>query len=133
MPKIESLTREQQSSFPEFAEKWSNIRISTEPVVKSEAIIAITKAYEAINLAPPPNIIFCQSSFEMNEKIKEFGYKNTMFSLLNLIYDEVLRLTRNFVMDAISYAVWENINDMVCTPIYKNVLDIEHSEVARKF
>jgi len=57
--KIESLTVEQESRFPEFVEKWTHIGLSSDPADRPRAEKAVHETYARAGLAAPARIVWC--------------------------------------------------------------------------
>ena len=61
MSKITELTPEQAARLPEFRDKWLNIGLSTEPVDRAKAELAIDELYESVGLEKPKLKIWMKS------------------------------------------------------------------------
>lgn len=62
--KIERLTPEQSTRFPEFVDKWTRIGLCTDRAKRKEAEDAMTLAYAAAGL-PAPRFVWCDSPLSM--------------------------------------------------------------------
>lgn len=71
MKKIEKLTKEQQSKFKEYVDKWLKIGLSTKRINIVLARKAVDEAYINAGLVPPTNKIFVKSVSEGVKKVKE--------------------------------------------------------------
>jgi hypothetical protein len=63
--KIESLTVEQESRFPEFVEKWTQIGLSSDPADRPRAEKAVRETYARAGLAAPARIVWCGSPLSL--------------------------------------------------------------------
>lgn len=61
--KITQLTPAQQAMIPVYREKWKRIPISTQPIDRQKASVAVNVAYKLIG-EPDPDVVFCSSPRE---------------------------------------------------------------------
>lgn len=54
---IKSLTKEQESKFPQYVDKWLSIGLNTEPCNFKKSVNAIKQAYKVVDLTPPKYFI----------------------------------------------------------------------------
>ena len=60
--KIESLTAEQETRFPEFVGRWTQIGLSTEPADRPRSEAAVRDMYRQAGLAAAKKIVWCGSA-----------------------------------------------------------------------
>ena len=118
---IEKLTPEQTARFPEFADKWIKIGLSTEPADRPRAEAAIRLMYEAGGLLPPEKIVWFDSPSAMFAEYGKTGGKSigdviwdTIHSaasraLNGTIHNDVQRSARDNIRDAVTSAVWSAV------------------------
>lgn len=69
--KVRSLTKEQESLFPVYVERWKKIGLSTDRMDRDAAIAAAKKAYRLVGLEEPTNFYFTKSPIDAVNFIKK--------------------------------------------------------------
>ena len=76
---LDTLTPEQEARFSAYREKWLKIGLDTSPIDKEEATQAIHLLYQCGGLAPPAEIHFYRSPFELAQKVKAVDISNFLY------------------------------------------------------
>ena len=101
MSQIKFLTVEQQGRFGEFARRWTEIGLSTEPTDRHKAEEAIHECYRQAGLKPPAKIVWCGSPLSQ-------GLTRAIILDKKLLAD-IGASVRTSVWDS----VWDSVGDSV--------------------
>jgi len=126
--KIETLTPEQESLFPEYVKKWVDIGLSCEPLDLGKAKVAVIMAYKAANLKPPVHFyvfdspVSCaigQSILKDTASVGASVGASVWASVGNSVSDSVG--TWDSVRNSVWASVWDSVSDSVGYSVWASV------------
>ena len=113
--KIENLTKEQVSRFPEFIKRWTDIGLCTDPANRPEAEKGIKLAYEIAGLKSP-RIVWTGSPMSQGlTRAIVFGLKDSEVKIGASVRDSV--------GDSVRDSVWASVRDSVRDSVGASVGD----------
>jgi hypothetical protein len=136
LKKINRLTPEQMARRAEYAARWTEISLCTDPADRPRAEAAIHEMYRQCGLASPSRIVWCGSPMSMaltrttiraphvldkNAKIGRSVAENVKDSVLESAGD-----SGDSVWETVGSGVWNSVRDSVkdrVTPIVRNSVD----------
>ena len=107
MSQISNLTPKQQARLSEYADKWKNIGLSTEPAERAMAEDGIRLAYRLAGLPEPKKIIWCSSP--MAGAITKAILTDTGASVGDSLWDSVDASVWNAVRASVGASVWTSV------------------------
>ena len=126
--KIEELTPEQTERFPEFADKWLKIGLSTTPADRDVAEAALRRCYQIAGLDQPKQIIWTTSPLAgcvlvgilKNEKLMRkilasISTKATVTKVGDSVWDSVRA--------SVGASVWDSVGASVRASVWASVWD----------
>ena len=123
MNRIEKLTAEQISRFPEFIDRWTRIGLCTDPANRPAAEEGVRLAYEIAGLSPPKKIVWCGSPLSQGlTRAIVFGLrdaevkcgKEVRASVSASVWDSVW----DSVSDSVRDSVWDSVRDSVSASVF---------------
>ncbi len=100
---VASLSDTQQAQLAQYGERWARYRQTTAPADRGEAEDGVRKAYAAAGLAPPRQVIWGDSPYEIAQKWAR--YAGAGESVRHLMIDMVRRRAEAAVDRAVSLTV----------------------------
>jgi hypothetical protein len=153
--KIKSLTPEQKARMAEYAARWTEIDLCTDPADRPCAEAAIREMYRQGGLVPPAKIVWCGSPMSMaltraticaphmlhkNAEIGRSVAESVENSVLDSVvdsagdsgwksvWDSVWHSVRDSVKDSVRHSVWCSVRDSVLLSIWLGVtVNVWHS------
>jgi hypothetical protein len=134
--RIDTLTEEQQSRFKEWAQKWIQIGLSTEPADFDAASEAALKAYALCNLKKPVVILRMGSPYAATiggalawSMLKDLKFPQVRDQVRaqvgDQVRDQVRAQVRDQVGDQVGDQVWDQVWDQVGDQVWDQVWDQE--------
>ena len=103
MNRIEKLTAEQISRFPEFIDRWTRIGLCTDPANRPAAEEGVRLAYEIAGLSPPKKIVWCGSPLSQGlTRAIVFGLRDAEVKCGKEVRD----------------SVWDSVRDSVSASVF---------------
>lgn len=122
--KIKSLTPEQKAHMAEYAARWTQIDLCTDPADQPRAEAAIREMYRQGGLAPPAKIVWCGSPMSMAltraticaphmlDKNAAIG-RSVAESVKNSVLDSTVDSVGDSVWQSVWSGVWHSIEDSI--------------------
>ena len=124
MKKIEKLTAAQTTKMAEYAKRWTEIGLSTQPADRPRAERAIVEMYRAAGL-PAPKIVWCGSPMSQGLTRAIVIDKKLMGEIGNSVgdsvWDSVGDSVRASVWDSVRASVWDSVWDSVRASVRASV------------
>ena len=124
---IERLTKEQESRFAEFRDKWIAIGLSTEPADRQRAERAILLSYKMADIPPPRKIVWCGSPLSQGLTRAIVLDENMPASVGASVWDSVRASVGasvgDSVRDSVRASVWDSVRDSVRASVRDSVRD----------
>ena len=138
--KIEKLTKEQESRFQEFVDKWIAIGTDTSPCNHALAEDALNRSYTIVGLNPPKKIIWTTSPlagvilvsiFSDQKLIEEFCSSENILkkpvwnsvrnSVGNSVWNSVRNSVRNSVLNSVGNSVGNSVRNSVRNSVWNAI------------
>ena len=128
MSRIERLTPEQMSRFPEFVEKWTSIGLCTDPANRPNAEAAIREMYGCAGFPAPKKIVWCGSPLSqgltraiiLDNKLASVG-ASVGDSVGDSVRDSVWDSVRASVGASVGASVWDSVRASVGDSVWASV------------
>jgi len=144
MQKITKLTAEQESLLPAWADKWTSIGLSCEPLNYDAAVDAAKRAYAAASLPAPERFVVCDGPFSgaivaailmtgipagvrasvragVRASVGASVRAGVLDSVGANVWDSVWDSVRDSVWDSVRAGVWASVRDSVRDSVWDSV------------
>jgi len=113
MSQISNLSPKQVARLSEYADKWKNIGLSTEPAERAMAEDGIRMAYRLAGLPEPKKIIWCSSPMAgaITKAILTDTGASVRASVWNSVWDSVMASVMASVGASVGDSVWNSLRD----------------------
>jgi len=132
MQKVTKLTAEQESLLPAWADKWTSIGLSCEPLNYDAAVDAAKRAYAAASLPAPERFVVCDGPFSgaivaaiLMTGIPAGVGASVRDSVLDSVWDSV----QASVWDSVRANVWDSVQASVRDSVGASVRDSVRANV----
>jgi hypothetical protein len=108
--RLDRLTQQQISSLEGYRQRWLTARNATNPADRPAAEQGVKLAYEAANLSPPEQIVWCESPIKIERARKDSWYRSDPgSSVKSKIVDDILARTLDAVQRRMPYHLYVTV------------------------